>query len=1564
MVAPAFSNGEYEAEKGAQNEACNFLSQPRKLACHRKLFAKRGLIIRCVELYAGEDMMKSTRRVPPVIRFRAKTLAFLIPALFAAQVSHAADPNIVAPVLSADPEQVRQNRIGAGGSVSPYPADSPSIYAKGGIPGFFMLYQDPTTTAAGYENQTESTFADATYRQDGLKVQVLCSENADLSAPTLITEYLSSYDYGLVQNPQYSGPLVPPYAFPILKACATTAFPGASAANHNYRYKPQAYDPVGQTLHYWTETSRVDGSGSKVRSNVVDVNLLVKPTIRNADAKVMPATESYIYPVYAAPGASGRIKIGSVVNPNVKFGFKSGWGISQPEHGLVEITDDGSIYYTPSADFGTGDYANQPESIVIEAYTKYPGDNGNDAASDAEWRMHATRQFLVYPYSKAVQGTPKFRFVSSPLVDTNVRIPGISYTSNIASEFGMSHRLVANFTPNVPEPTVDIYHTPPADPNVWWDPALVNQQYLYLFQTDGTPCPLVGGNGVYPDVISTARLYLAYQPNVKTVCVAENISSQVANNAFETQQSGEMIEDFYPTFQYSFRSTKPGKGTVTAKISEIDATGAVVGTQLVTYERTVMYPDFFDFTTTPNFAIVDGFYVVTDRNKDLVKINWNVVDLSNLMTQGSLKVDPSVKTFASGHVEYSMIDKRSVKPWPEPGNQLVMDAFNLTKETLKVSASSRRADGTIIVTFGPSEGDYTISVKRISASTGAISDVTLPDGALKYCTNAAGWSQEYYAVQKGGDSNCTGQITLPKALVNDVNMAEDRLVIQADAVLGSAYTNIDKLRTDDNFAEYFVRRFTIPGFEGNIGLPSGTLQVPNPAMKGKPIAAQLLNTRSIARVTWTVTSTSDPNFEPIVTTRRNANALDLSALPVGQYLVAADFYNEADETIKAQAQPMNVYSLPTVVLHTPTAETVGKTYNFQADVTSLSKDAVATWRVGFEHFEGKVSADGKSITGSYAPAQSDPAAQITLDIKLSPTDALSTVTFPGDKIVIADAPKGSLRAKALVFWVGKGEVVTFVGDPDVKRLDWVTTRPDGVTVTKSLASVQPYNTQDLLEGVSTVVAKAYNSIGDTYVTEPMQIKALKQPKATLSLPNAVPANVPATLTAHANNAPTTSTIFWQIGNEIIPATVDETGVISTPYTMPAVAGKYPSSLSIQVDSENPNAIVKISGPNVQVIAYTKILATVTPPSILDVGEPVTYKAAVKPSWDTKVLPLAGAGVIGEWELPDGTRVPGLNLNWTPTPTDYQLYLAGKKPIFRAWLDGAAEATLATVATNVTMLEPWIMPTYSLVPKSGGASVVAPATVVLKLTPSRTVPSSTLKYRGVKYEWLIPDSPNVTVKVVNDTATMSVNGAGTFPVSVKTSDRYGTEATYEIEITGTPATLSMTKLQFSPNPTTGRVPVDVGLKVATTSTHSKERVVRYVTSVDGAVVMDSKSIRPVRVTTPGDHAISVNAISNFGNEASLSSSFTAVPNDPPSCTLFKVIYGKGTTGVSAKANANCRDSDGKIKRYAWTVNGAPTANTGPAQSYTFGAGETSVEIGVTVTDDSGDSTTYSQVINKP
>lgn len=1506
--------------------------------------------------------MKSTRRAPPVIRFRAKTLAFLIPALFAAQVSHAADPTIVAPVLSADPEQVRLNRLEAQGWGSPYPVESPSIYAKGGIPGYFMLYVDPTLTAAGYENQTQGTFADATYRQDGLKIQVLCSENADLSSPSVVTEYISTYDYGLIGNPEYTGPLSKPYAFPVLRACATTAFPGANAASNNYRYKPQPYEPVGQTLHYWTETSRVDGGGSKVRSNVVDVNLFTKPTIRNADAKVLPATESYIYPVYTPPGASGRIKIGSIVNPNVKFGFKSAWGVSQPAHGQVDITEDGSIYYTPSADFGTGAYANEPDEVTVTAYTKFPNDE--TYASDADWRMHATREFLIYPYSKEAQGAPKFRFVSSDLVDTNVRIPGVSYTVNISNEFGMSRRLLANFTPNAPEPTQDIYHTPPADPRIWWDPALVNQQYLYLFQTDGTPCPIVGINGIDPSVINTAKAYLAYQPGVKTVCVAENISDQTPNNVFTTATSGKMLDDVFPPPLYTFLANRPGKGTVASKISEIDAAGAVVNTQIVTYQRTLSYPDFFDFTTTPNFAIVDGYYVVTDRNKDLVKINWNSTDLSNLATEGSLKIDPALNTFDAGQVVYTMLDKRSVKPWPEPGNKLAMNAINLSKETVKTTSSTRRADGTVIVNFGPSQGDYTLSVKRISASTGAISDVTLPDGALKYCANAAGWSSEYYQLQKGGNSGCATQITLPKALINDVNMAEDRLVIQGEAVLNSMYANIDKLRVDDNFAEYFVRRFTIPGFEGNIGLPSGTLQVPNPAMKGKPIAAQLLNPRSIARVTWTVTSTSDPNFEPIVTTRRNANALDLSGLPVGKYLVAADFYNEGDEVIKAQAQPMSVYSLPTVVLHTPPAETVGKTYNFKADVTSLPKDAVATWRVGFEHFEGKVSADGKSITGSYAPAQSDPAAQIALDIKLSPTDELSTVTFPGDKIVIAEAPKGALETKALVFWVGKGETVKFVGDPDAKRIDWLITRPDGVTVTKSLTSVQPYNTQDLVEGVSTVVAKVYNAIGDTYVTEPLQIKALKQPKATMSLPTAAPANVPATLTAHVNNAPTTSTIYWQIGDEIIPGTVDETGLISTPYTMPAVAGKYPSSLSIQVDNDNPNSTVKIAGPNVQVIAYTKILATLTSPSVLDVGEPVTYKAAVKPSWDTKVLPLAGAGIVGEWELPDGTRVPGLNLNWTPTPTDYQLYLAGKKPIFRAWLDGAAEATLATVATNVTMLEPWIMPTYSLVPKSGGASVVAPATVILKLTPSRAVSSSILKYRGVKYEWLIPDSPNVTVKVVNDTATMSVNGPGTFPVSVKTSDRYGTEATYEIEITGTPATLSMTKLQFSPNPTTGRVPVDVGLKVATTSTHAKERVVRYVTSVDGTVVSDSKSIRPVRISTPGDHAISVNAISNFGNEASLSSSFTAVPNNPPVCTLFKVNFGKGTTGVSAKANASCRDTDGKIKRYAWTINGSPTANTGPAQSYTFGAGETSVEIGVTVTDDSGDSTTYSQVINKP
>lgn len=1416
---------------------------------------------------------------------------------------------------------------------------------------YFIYFQDPMFGTPGKIVELYcSTLPD---RSDARQITsgITRSSSIDWSG----TEYLVDIDS--INTKGYERPGVGP-----LNNCIESpiAMRPNGAGGVAWKYDPQPYPFSAKEISYWTVTRNPDGSGTPVSSNIATIKPFFSPQFLNKNDKISPGLfDGYKkeYQQFVAAG-SGRIKIASVVNPNSTYGVGTNIRSSGAKFGTIDVVGN-DVFYTPGAQFGVGENINADEFITVTASNTATlvGDQVPSDLLGFQTSNYATYQ--ITPYSPATQGNPVFRLVNTINgIQNNIDLPGAStpYRDDFANKLLSAKRNVFSFKPNVEEPTIDIYHTPPTDPNIYWNPSMVNMQSVFLVQTGGAPCPLLVKN-TEGDPYATIKKYLAYQPEVSTACIIEEQSSLIPNNAFSVERGNTYTSftEFSSVERFQFTSTRNGKGTVQAKVSEIDKNGTVVRSQTLKYERNVLYPDFFDYTLANNFTFINNHYIVTDRNKDLVSVLWNTPDRSNLGVKGSLKLASDVRTFDTGYVSQEFFDKRAVIPVAEPGNKIKLYAFNISKETVPISTGSRRPDGSVYVTFGgPSvTGHYIVKLMRLSASTNIITEIPLPDSSWNLCNNSAEVKTPY--IRPG----CTSTILLPKELVNSVNAAEDRLFLNLDAT--QYPSDFDGLRADDFYNEYFVRKFPIPGFEGNVTLPDATLVVPHPGLKGKPIEASLSNRRNIARVTWTMKSLSDPALSPIITTRRNSTPLDLNALQPGAYTVQADIYNEVDDLVRSKETQFSVYQNPNVVLRTPTAATVGRSVTLSADVSNVPAGAVTKFQVGYDIVPATLSDDGKKISATYIPSMKSLSSKVSLSIQLSTADEFSYVTFDGQDMTIDAAPVGFIESKAKVFWIGKGETIRFVGDSAAKRIDWLVTRPDNQVVTTSTANINPFNTQSLTEGNNSIVAKVYNSSGDSYSTEALYVSVYKQPKATFSISNIAPANQTINLVAKTSNIPPNAIVTWRIGDEIVPAVPTESGEIITAYKMPAIGGSYALSLVVQVDPQNSYSFATFSGPKLNSIAYTKITANVTTPKVLDVGEEALYKATIKPSWDTQVLPLTGDGLAGEWELPDGTRVPGLTLRWTPTTQDYDRYLAGKKPIFRAWLQGAEESTMNTVQTSVTMLEPWIMPSYSLIPKGGTTQVVAPSNVILKLTPNRSVLSSILRLRGVQYEWSIPQSENISTKITNDIAVIEIKGEGTFPFSVRTFDKYGTEVTSTINIDATNAALSMTKLQFIPSPQSTRVPVNVGFKIATQSTHPKERVNRYVVTVDGQLAYDAKTVKPVQITQAGDHEIKFEAISNYGNKASMTSSFNAAPNSPPQCTLFKVSYGKIGSTLVARATPNCRDYDGKIKRMQWSVNGIPNNNSLQVQSYTFAPDETSVTIAVTVTDDSGDSTTYEQVI---
>jgi hypothetical protein len=119
---------------------------------------------------------------------------------------------------------------------------------------------------------------------------------------------------------------------------------------------------------------------------------------------------------------------------------------------------------------------------------------------------------------------------------------------------------------------------------------------------------------------------------------------------------------------------------------------------------------------------------------------------------------------------------------------------------------------------------------------------------------------------------------------------------------------------------------------------------------------------------------------------------------------------------------------------------------------------------------------------------------------------------------------------------------------------------------------------------------------------------------------------------------------------------------------------------------------------------------------------------------------------------------------------------------------------------------------------------------------------------------------------------------------------------------------------------------------------------------------------VTLTTEGTHNIGVRVTSNFNSVATRTESFVATPNQVPVCPKpFRLTYGKIGAVKTVKAAAQCKDLDGRIKGYSWTIDGVRASSTTDSQSFQFPEGVTSVRMEVSIKDDSADVTTYGETV---
>jgi hypothetical protein len=167
-------------------------------------------------------------------------------------------------------------------------------------------------------------------------------------------------------------------------------------------------------------------------------------------------------------------------------------------------------------------------------------------------------------------------------------------------------------------------------------------------------------------------------------------------------------------------------------------------------------------------------------------------------------------------------------------------------------------------------------------------------------------------------------------------------------------------------------------------------------------------------------------------------------------------------------------------------------------------------------------------------------------------------------------------------------------------------------------------------------------------------------------------------------------------------------------------------------------------------------------------EAQTYRlqavASLRSGLDQETYP-----VEGQWELPDGTVVPGTSLSYSPTAAD-----AAKRKsliVYRAWIKDLKESTTATVMKSIPLtIYDW--PAFSINVDQDYA--MAPSLVTLTAMPSTGKPWALEK---PQYTWSLPEGATIVRSLDNGRVVqVAFDQAGTHDVSVQVQDARGSTAT--------------------------------------------------------------------------------------------------------------------------------------------------------------------------------------------
>ncbi|WP_299022247.1 Ig-like domain-containing protein [uncultured Photobacterium sp.] len=337
---------------------------------------------------------------------------------------------------------------------------------------------------------------------------------------------------------------------------------------------------------------------------------------------------------------------------------------------------------------------------------------------------------------------------------------------------------------------------------------------------------------------------------------------------------------------------------------------------------------------------------------------------------------------------------------------------------------------------------------------------------------------------------------------------------------------------------------------------------------------------------------------------------------------------------------------------------------------------------------------------------------------------------------------------------------------------------------------------------------------------------------------------------------------------------------------------------------------------------------------VEVGNTLDLLANVRPPYSNM-----HTDIITEFVLNDGTVVDGESYAFTPTEEDRRFADLHTFTV-RSWMNGAKAVTYNEATHNVQVWE-YQFPEFGLVTKQ--RIKVAPSTIDVWLRR----PESGNLYENFDFSFNGHGKLELT-KDSGKQARFTAKEPGLYPITVDVTDDRGNIASFTdyIEVLE-PEPITIDQSMRLSNKYQ-RAPLDVRVRPIIKLGHPYDRVSDYRWYVNGQLIKENDKVNATFTALPvGTHDIKLEIDTLYGQSATQVERVEVIENKPPTCELRTSFYSK-----TARIEARCNDTDGKMKYYQWSVDGVARSNSGYRISEIRDPGETATVV-MRGFDDSGD-----------